>query len=114
MRKRPLERKATASPYSRKLTGMIWRSILTNHTVYLDMKDFSHPLSLAAFFNNKQINQLEKYREDHVYIVIPQYRNKVYPGFARLVKLALMPHARRLRIMNEKDVLAILEWGDGK
>ena len=84
---------------------------LGSHTVYLDMKDFSHPLTLANYFNRMQVYELEKYREDHIYVVIPQYRNKVYPGFARLVSNALLPHARYLRVINEKEIQAILEGG---
>ncbi|SDJ83697.1 hypothetical protein [Paenibacillus naphthalenovorans] len=82
---------------------------LDSHSVYLDMKDFKHPLHLANFFNKMQPHQLEKYREPHVYIVIPQYRNKLYPGYARLVTQALASHASHLQVINEKDILRVLE-----
>lgn len=82
---------------------------LDTHNVYLDMKDFKHPLHLANFFNKMQPHQLEKYREPHVYIVVPQYRNRLYPGYARLVIQALMPHASHLRIINEQEILTVLK-----
>lgn len=77
---------------------------LDTHIVYLDVKDFKHPLHLANFFNKMQPHQLEKYRDPHVYIVIPQYRTKIYPGYSKLVKQALMAHASHLKVINERDV----------
>lgn len=80
------------------------------HVFYLDMKDFKHPLHLANFFNKMQPYQLEKYRDPYVYIVIPQYRTKLYPGYSRLVIQALMPHASHLRVIDEQEILKLLEW----
>lgn len=82
---------------------------LDTHIVYLDMKDFKHPLHLANFFNNMQPHHLEKYRDPSVYIVVPQYRTKLYPGYSRLVTQALMPHAGHLQVINQQELLKYLQ-----
>lgn len=87
---------------------------LDTHILYLDMKDFKHPLHLANFFNKMQPHQLEKYRDPLVYIVIPKYRTKIYPGYSRLVTQALMAHASHLKVVNEQDVQKHLAGGAAK
>jgi len=82
---------------------------LDTHVVYLDMKDFKHPLYLANFFNKMEPHQLEKYRDPNVYIVVPQYRTKLYPGYSRLVTQALMPHANHLQVINEQELLKYIK-----
>ncbi|AIQ28178.1 hypothetical protein P40081_08290 [Paenibacillus sp. FSL P4-0081] len=36
-------------------------------SIYLDMKDFSNLFSLAKFFNEQIVYQLQKYSQDEVY-----------------------------------------------
>ncbi|MCA0757014.1 hypothetical protein KP806_18290 [Paenibacillus sp. N4] len=82
---------------------------LSTRTVYLDMKDFKNPLILASYFNRMEVHQLAKYLKEHVYVVIPKYRSKLYPGYAHMVVNSLKPYARNIRIVNEREILGLLE-----
>ncbi|MFD2171023.1 hypothetical protein [Tumebacillus lipolyticus] len=77
--------------------------------IYLDMKDFSNPFSLAKFFNDQTAYQLQKFSGKGIYIVIPEYRTKRYPGFVSTLRKILSPHANHIRILDEKHILKMLK-----
>ncbi|QSF46190.1 restriction endonuclease-related protein [Paenibacillus tianjinensis] len=79
------------------------------YSIYFDMKDFSNPFSLAKFFNEQTVYQLQKYSQDEVYVVIPEYRRQRYPNYVFTVKRLLRTHANHIRIIDERDILRMLK-----
>jgi hypothetical protein len=63
--------------------------------IYLDVKDFKDPRTLANFFNQKSLSYLEKYGQQ-VYVVIPKYRNDLYPSYGMRASTLLKEDRRKL------------------
>lgn len=76
----------------------------------IDVKDFSHPLNLAYFFNQLSDNQLAKYTtEENVLIIIPDYRKQHHSMYAYQVKQALSDRAKQLQVWDEKRAISKLK-----
>ncbi|SDT09430.1 hypothetical protein SAMN05444162_3068 [Paenibacillaceae bacterium GAS479] len=76
----------------------------------IDVKDFSHPLNLAYFFNQLKEDQLAKYiNEKKLLIVIPDYRKQHHSMYAYQVKQALSDKASLLQIWDEKKAISKLK-----
>jgi len=67
----------------------------SENRMFLDVKDFKDPRTLANFFNQKSLSYLDKYGE-HVYIVIPKYRNDLYPYYSMRASALLKEDRRKL------------------
>ncbi|MCU6796827.1 hypothetical protein OB236_32350 [Paenibacillus sp. WQ 127069] len=81
----------------------------SNQAVYFDVKDYRNPYSLAAHFNKLDAAALEKYKKEHVYIVVPSYRKRGYRQYIRQVINALEPAIRKsIQIIDERAVLRIV------
>lgn len=78
-------------------------------SIFIDVKDFKNPRTLANFFNIKSSTYLEKYRKD-VYVVIPQYRNNLYPYYRdRAMALLSEDTLKYIKIIMEKDLHTTLK-----
>lgn len=76
----------------------------------IDVKDFSHPLNLAYFFNQLSDDQLAKYTSvENVLVVIPDYRRQHHNSFAYQVNQALSDRTKLLQIWDEKKVISELK-----
>jgi ribosomal protein S27AE len=76
---------------------------------YFDVKDYRNPSSLAAYFNQLDPAALEKYKKEHVYIVVPSYRKRNYRQYIRQVLNSLEPGIRKgIQIIDERAVLRIV------
>ncbi|GAA0404195.1 hypothetical protein [Paenibacillus motobuensis] len=75
-----------------------------NHRILLDVKDFKSPWMLANYFNQKQLSYLEKY-EEQVFVVVPKYREVVYPSYGKRTSGFLKESTRKfIRIIMEHEV----------
>ncbi|MCM3081751.1 hypothetical protein [Brevibacillus invocatus] len=83
---------------------------LLGKQVFLDVKDFKDPSMLANFFNQKTLSYLEKYSE-HVYVVIPSYRNDLYSSYSKRVSMLLKDDAKKyIKIIMENELEQMLKW----
>jgi ribosomal protein S27AE len=77
--------------------------------IYFDVKDYRNPCSLAAYFNQLDPAALQKYREEHVHIVVPSYRKRSYRQYIRQALNTLKPAIRKdIQIIDESVVLRIV------
>lgn len=82
---------------------------LGHNKVFLDIKDFKDPRTLANFFNQKPASYLEKYSRQ-VYVVIPQYRNHLFSSYGERASVLLNENSKRfIKIIMEKDVQKMLK-----
>ncbi|CAM4498977.1 hypothetical protein FHS16_005559 [Paenibacillus endophyticus] len=108
-----LERRLTNKGYEVEMYPDVDRYDLAirvkDRTYHIDVKDYKNPYSLAMYFNQLDSSSLDKYREGHVYIVIPAYRNKLTRQYIKQMRIWLEPEWRKvLRIVNESDMIRIL------
>ncbi|MFC0215223.1 hypothetical protein ACFFK0_22790 [Paenibacillus chartarius] len=83
---------------------------LNDKKVFLDVKDFKDPGTLANFFNQKPESYLEKYGEQ-VYVVIPAYRNDLYNSYGKRVSMLLKDDAKKfIKIIMENELEQMLKW----
>lgn len=72
--------------------------------IRLDVKDFKDPRTLANFFNQKSLSYLEKY-DRQVYVVIPKYRNALYPSYGMRASALLKEDTRKfIQIIMENEL----------
>lgn len=71
----------------------------------IDVKDFTHPKLLAQHLNQ---TGLSKYK-DHVFIVIPDYREDQYPKYIQRVKEAVDSDNAHLNVILAKDFIRNIE-----
>lgn len=77
--------------------------------IYLDVKDFRDPSTLANFFNSQSASYLEKYHEK-CYIVVPKYRNDRYPMYVdRSMNRLIEPAKDFIRMITEKELNVMLK-----
>ncbi|NEN84698.1 hypothetical protein [Paenibacillus elgii] len=77
---------------------------LHNNKIFLDIKDFKDPRTLANFFNQKSQAYIEKYGQ-RVYVVIPKYRNDLFPFYSKRASALLNEEAKKfINIIMENEV----------
>ncbi|MFS0555058.1 hypothetical protein [Brevibacillus sp. 179-C9.3 HS] len=82
---------------------------LNNNRIFLDVKDFKDPRTLANFFNQKSPMYLEKYGHQ-VYVVIPRYRNELFPFYGKRASVLLKEDTKKfIRIIMENEVEKMLK-----
>lgn len=82
---------------------------VSQQIIYFDYKDYKNPASLAAYFNKLDPAALEKYKEEHVYIVVPSYRKRRFSQYIRQVMNSLEPGIRKgIQIIDESALLRIV------
>ncbi|QCT01584.1 hypothetical protein E6C60_0863 [Paenibacillus algicola] len=82
---------------------------LHNLKIFLDVKDFKDPRTLANFFNQQSAAYLEKYGPN-VYVVVPKYRNDLFPYYSQRASLFLNEEAKKfITILMENEVEKMLK-----
>jgi len=82
---------------------------LNNNKIFFDVKDFKDPRTLANFFNQKSLSYLEKYGRQ-VYVVIPKYRNDLFPSYSKRAMLLLKEDSKKfMNIIMENEVEKMLK-----
>lgn len=110
-----LKRKLEAEGFSVQLYPDVDRFDMTvkkdGRTIaMIDMKDFSHPLNLAYFFNELTDHHLAKYTTgENIIVVVPDYRKQYHSKYAYQVKQALSSRAKALQVWDEKRAISKLK-----
>ncbi|MGI2295681.1 hypothetical protein [Paenibacillus sp. GXUN7292] len=82
---------------------------LNNNKIFLDVKDFKDPRTLANFFNQKSLTYLDKYGHQ-VYVVVPEYRNILFPSYGKRASVLLKEDTEKfINIIMENEVDKMLK-----